>query len=100
LVIINPINIILAAISVSQRDNDYIVRSWESHSGFMLWENRIKNVGLDKNSNPIIESDAPKVEVIFAASNPNVLILLEGSTVINLNVIDGKQIWRSDLADR
>ncbi|CAB4431410.1 unnamed protein product [Rhizophagus irregularis] len=87
------------AISVSQRDNDYIVRSWESHSGFMLWENRIKNVGLYKNSNPIIENDAPKVEVIFATNNPDVLILLEGTTVINLNVIDGKQIWRSDLAD-
>lgn len=66
----------------------------------MLWENRIKNVGLYKNSNPIIENDAPKVEVIFATNNPDVLILLEGTTVINLNVIDGKQIWRSDLADR
>lgn len=66
----------------------------------MLWENRIKNVGLNKNSNPIIENDAPKVEVTFAANNPDVLILLEGSSVINLNVIDGKQIWRSDLADR
>ncbi|RIA80203.1 hypothetical protein C1645_12520 [Glomus cerebriforme] len=87
------------AISVSQRDNDYIVRSWESHSGFMLWENRIKNVRIDKNSNPIIENDAPGVDVIFAANNLGILILLEGSTVINLNVTDGSQMWRSDLTD-
>ncbi len=90
----------LVAISVSERDHDYIVRSWESHSGFMLWENKIKNVGVGKNSNPNIEDDVPGVEVVFAADNLGVLALLEGSTVVNLNVTNGSQIWRSDIADR
>lgn len=66
----------------------------------MLWENKIKNVGLNEKTNPIIEDDTPKVDVIFAAKNLGVLILLEGTTVINLNVADGSQTWRSDLADR
>ena len=99
-ILIDSLNILLAAISVSQRDNDYIVRSWESHSGYMLWENRIKNVKVEKNSNSIIEDDAPKIEVVFAANNLGVLVLLEGSTLINLNVTDGSKLWRSDLADR
>ncbi|CAG8630833.1 14657_t:CDS:10 [Funneliformis caledonium] len=87
------------AISVSKRDHDYIVRSWESHSGFMLWENRIKDVGV-MNSNPSIEDDdAPGVEVVFAADNLGVLALLEGTTVVNLNFTDGNQIWRSDITD-
>jgi len=100
MVLINSLNILSAAISVSRRDNDYIVRSWESHSGFLLWENRIKNVQVEKNSNSIIEDDAPKIEVVFAANNLGILVLLEGSTLINLNVTDGSQIWRSDLVDR
>ena len=95
---IDSLNILLAAISVSQRDNDYIVRSWESHSGSMLWENRIKNVRSEKIVNLITENDAPKVEVVFASNN-NVLVLLEGYALINLNVTDGSQIWRSDLTD-
>ena len=84
---------------MSQQDNDYIVRSWESHSGFMLWENRIKNVRSEKFVNLFVENDAPKVELVFAANNLNVLVLLEGYALINLNVTDGSQIWRSDLTD-
>lgn len=82
------------AISVSEHDG-YIVRLWEIQTGFMLWEKKIKSVGF----NQINSRNGGEVDVVFTADGMNVIVLVGGHVIVNFNNIDGRQIWRSDLAE-
>ncbi|CAG8592009.1 5924_t:CDS:10, partial [Gigaspora rosea] len=87
--------VVIAAISVSEHDG-YIVRLWEIQTGFMLWEKKIKPAGFHRINS---RNGGEKVDVVFTANSMNVIVLVGGHTIVNFNNIDGRQIWRSDLAE-
>ncbi|CAG8567158.1 11512_t:CDS:10, partial [Dentiscutata heterogama] len=82
-------------ISVSERDG-YIVRLWEIQTGFMLWEKKIRPAEFNRINS---SSGDEKVDVVFTTDNMSVVVLVGGHTIVNFNNIDGRQIWRSDLAE-
>ncbi|CAG8693541.1 7769_t:CDS:10, partial [Dentiscutata erythropus] len=87
--------VVIDAISVSKNDG-YIVRLWEIQSGFMLWEKKINPAGFNRTNS---SSGDEKVDVVFTTDNMSVVVLVGGHTIVNFNNIDGRQIWRSDLAE-
>ncbi|CAG8644959.1 10223_t:CDS:10, partial [Acaulospora morrowiae] len=85
-------------VSVSHRDG-YNVRLLEAHTGFMIWEQKIKPIGHDDVvTSRNFEDDAPKADVVFTADS-GIVILVEGSTIVNLNSTTGRQIWSSSITD-
>ncbi|CAG8783115.1 5053_t:CDS:10, partial [Cetraspora pellucida] len=85
-------------ISVSELDG-YVVRLWEIQTGFMLWEQKIKPAGPGRTNSKNDEIFAQKVDVVFTMDNMGVVVLVGGCTIVNFDYTDGRQIWRSDLAE-
>lgn len=76
--------------------DEYIIRSWDIPTGFMVWEK--KNPSKHNVTNRF-EYGEPRVDIVFTA-NSRVAILIEGITIINLDSTNGQQVWRSDVTAR
>ena len=90
----------LVALSISQ-DDRFNIRLWDVQTGFLLWEQMIKNpVSGSTNNFGSSDDDAPGSDIIFEKDGSSVVMLIEGSIIINLNITDGNLIWKSDILDR
>ena len=91
---------LLVALSISQ-DDRFNIRLWDVQTGFLLWEQMIKNpVSGSTNNFSSSDDDAPGSDIIFEKDGSSVVMLIEGSIIINLNITDGNLIWKSDILDR
>ncbi|CAJ0651772.1 14283_t:CDS:10 [Entrophospora sp. SA101] len=84
-------------LSISQH-HGFNIRLWNLQTGFLLWEQALKNPEFDPTNNQYSD-DSPGCDIVFEKDGSSVIVLIEGSTIISLNITNGNLIWKSGSLD-
>ncbi|RHZ82351.1 hypothetical protein Glove_109g123 [Diversispora epigaea] len=93
-------NTVISVTSITQGDDQhdgYNIQLWDIQTGFMIWEKKVNPIKSNDTKNNS-EKDKSRIDIVFV-DNSCVVILIGRNIIINLDSMNGREIWKSDMSD-